>query len=247
MKLDRKDKILSILKRVKYITTSELFKKFPHFSDMTIRRDISELEKRKLIRRGQGFVSLYNYNFVNEITKPQNYDSSDKETIAKKAAALLKLNDNIFMGNSTINERIVKYVDKKINLFTNSIKIFLASIANHNIKSFIIGGQYSPKTQSVNGMLSVEFLKNINFSKIFLGANFINAIGAFTRNDYDAALWITAIQHSPKVYIVAETKKINSRGHTLFLKWDENHYLITEDSIIPKTNDIFAKWKVNLL
>ncbi len=55
--MDRKEKILEILKEKKEVTVKELSNIF-HVSEMTIYRDIRELEKKGEIKRQHGSVSL---------------------------------------------------------------------------------------------------------------------------------------------------------------------------------------------
>ena len=86
MKVQRKDSILKLLAENRMLKAGDLAERF-EVSMETIRRDLSELEELKLIRRVHGGAVLYTeYGIEPDYTyrTEENYD--EKLRIGKKAA-----------------------------------------------------------------------------------------------------------------------------------------------------------------
>ena len=111
LKKERLLKILEIVDQKEIATVNELITTLG-VSDMTIRRDLDELDKSgKLIRLHGGAQKLANIEEV-ELSRNQKKELHlvEKQEVAKLAAQKIKPKDTIYIGAGTTLELIVNYV-----------------------------------------------------------------------------------------------------------------------------------------
>ena len=112
----REQQILEYLNGKKSAGINELAKLL-YTSESSIRRDLKRLETRGLVRRVHGGVILSEYK--NEVTPLLLRDSENhiaKETVAQKAAELVKNGDTLFIDSSSTTWRVVKHLKQLKNI-----------------------------------------------------------------------------------------------------------------------------------
>ena len=126
LKEKRHELILSQLANDGIVQVSKL-SEFLKVTDMTVRRDLKELEdKNQLVRVHGGAKSLDKAlprEFSNEEKMLKNKDK--KEYIAKIIASLIGDEENVFLGAGTTIEYVSSYMaNKNCNIYTNSLYLF---------------------------------------------------------------------------------------------------------------------------
>ena len=111
---ERMDEIIKILKENHYVTVDYLVEKI-RYSPASIRRDLTLLEKQGMVIRSYGGVSLGNAN-TSPFRFRQHSMKLAKNAIAKKAAALVKENDTVFVDGSSTTQYMGRYLLEKKNI-----------------------------------------------------------------------------------------------------------------------------------
>jgi DeoR family fructose operon transcriptional repressor len=125
---EREQQILNILNSTNGFVSTKQLCDMLFASESSIRRDLSELEKRNLVKRSYGGVlpatTFSNIVTFNQRTK-QNVDQ--KREIAKKAASMIKEGQIIFLDQSStafyLADELVNH--RGITVVTNNIEIMM--------------------------------------------------------------------------------------------------------------------------
>ncbi len=180
-------------------------------SESTVRRDLSYLEKKKLLKRIHGGASLLKQkrdepSMLEKATK----NLSAKKQIASYAASLIQDGDCIFLDAGTTTLQMIENITAKdITIVTNGIP-HLEPLMEKGLTTYAVGGYVKPKTKAAVGVVAVEALKNYRFDKAFLGVNAIHLDYGYTTPDpEEAAVKRIAMDLGQKVYVLADNSKFN--------------------------------------
>lgn len=146
---EREKEIMSLLEQNSYVTVEYLAKNI-HISPSSIRRDLKKLELKGLIVRSYGGAELkesVNKQIPFYLRSHQN--TREKALVAKRAAALVKPGNVIFIDCSTSTYFMLEYLKniKDITVITNSLAS-MSACSEYNINSFLTGGKLNPENRS---------------------------------------------------------------------------------------------------
>ena len=158
LKEERQQKILEILDEEQKIIASDLSQRL-HVSEDTIRRDLKELDQKKLIRRVHS-GALKIGPPVTDFEKRQKISNDLKETLAKKALPYIQENTVILIDGSTTNLQLVNAlpINFKATVITNSPPIAMALAYHEQIEVLMIGGTLYKQSMVNLGIDTVEYL-----------------------------------------------------------------------------------------
>ena len=176
LKEKRQDLIVEMVNNEGLIEVSSLTNTL-NVTEMTIRRDLKELEEKKLLKRVHGgaknIKSTPYVEYSNTEKKEKNI--SQKRDISEKIASILADGDTVFFGPGTTIEFVAEYIgDKKLKVFTNSLYLFNELVKIKTIDLKLIGGSFRNITGAFVGPMAVESIKKLRFKKAFIGVNGIN-------------------------------------------------------------------------
>lgn len=215
----RHEIILGLLKEKSIVTALELMN-ILNASESTIRRDLTYLEEKNLLRRVHGGAKSIT-SLSTEFTYKEKLEinMNEKTAIAKFAASLIKDGDCIFLDSGTTTFEIIQYLNQKdLTVVTNGLN-HINLLASKNINCFILGGNIKSTTKAVVGIDAIRFLEKFRFDKAFIGSNGVDLYHGFTTPDSnEAAIKDVAINLSKKTYVVCDHSKINEIS---FIKFGE--------------------------
>ena len=217
MKLEgRKKDIFDILCEKKRISVSELSKML-YVCEMTIRRDLSEMEKEGLIKRYRG-GAIYIEGTELPITRRMYLSEEEKRILAKKAEIYLADNTTVFIDSSSTCHYIIPHIKKfnNIKIVTNSINALLSAAKLH-IPCFLIGGEYYEQDMCFVGSLSEQYAKNINVDTAFFTTKGLSKDGIISDTDLGQTMVRYSImKNANKSIFLFEKEKIGKKYlHTL--------------------------------
>lgn len=232
LKDERQDFIVGIVNSENIIEVSDLTSAL-NVTEMTIRRDLKELEKKGLLKRIHGGAkkvrNLSNVEYSNTEKKQKNINQ--KKYISKKISEILNDDEIIFMGPGTTMEYVSEYIDgKHLTIFTNSLYLFNELIKIDSLTVRLIGGKYRKKTGAFVGPLAIDMIKDLRFQKAFIGVNGISQNNAFAYNEDEGFLQKIILDNSSEKFIVADSSKIGVEDFYSFYKL-EDVSVITDDKI----------------
>ncbi|PLT29430.1 DeoR/GlpR family DNA-binding transcription regulator [Peribacillus deserti] len=207
---ERHQFIISMLKQQGTIKLTDLIDQL-HVSEATLRRDLAQLEKKKLLKRVHGGAALLQRKgFELGINEKINQSPAEKREIARIAASFVHEGDCLYLdAGTTVSEMIPYLKEKNVTVLTNGL-MHLSRLAENEIKTLIVGGQVKVSTNAIVGSGAVGFLAQYRFDKCFLGMNGIHSVlGLTTPDPEEALLKKTAMGLSSECFVLADSSKLN--------------------------------------
>lgn len=244
MKESRHKVILQELDQTGVVSVKNL-KELLNVTDMTIRRDLIDLEKQGLLIRVHGGAHKKVKDSLNEASHSEKtmLNIEEKKLIAKKCADLIAEGDTVFIGSGTTTDFIGDYLEgKNISIVTNSLPIFEKLKDYPNFDLILIGGRYRVKTQTFVGQFANKLLREIKVSKAFIGVNGIDAHNVTTANEEEGNGNAIILNNAIEKYIVADNSKFDSYSFYSFYRLDNIDAIVTDDHISPKVRAKYSSY-----
>jgi len=210
--IERRRRIIDILKEEKYVPVDELSKMI-NASIATVRRDLTKLENDGVLLKIRGGATLSDRS-KSEISfqKRMNVNTEEKKMIAKKAIEFIQEGDVIILDAGTTTFFIAKeIISMKINvtIITNSLMIAKETANYPDFDLIFIGGKFDWKNMATIGSSAMNFVSDLSVDKAFIGANGFDAIhGAMAFGEDNAVLNKMMANTAKQVFIVSDSSKI---------------------------------------
>lgn len=209
----RRDVILRLLAEQQQVNTIELSQRFD-VSEMTVRRDLAELQDEGILRRTHGgAVRLDRSPFETRTVRLR----AEKTRIAKRTAELVADGDAVAIDIGTTAHYVAKQLREKRDLLvvTNSINVAV-EFRNTPNRVLLIGGTMLPELSMV-GPLANEILRRLHVNKVVLGCGGLTAergLAYFHPDEVDVRR--TMLDIADTVIVVADHTKFG-RTETISL------------------------------
>lgn len=212
---ERLNQIILELQKNPEITVREMSQKL-NFSEPTIRRDYTELEKRGIITKFYGGVSLNRNAGAADREIPfilrENERSKPKEKMGMMASQYLKDGMVIMLDGSTSAYHLVPYLSrfKDIIVITSGAKTAVA-LAELQIPVFCTGGRMRTNSFSYIGKEAEDAVRKYNADIMFFSCHGLSADGRMTDPSVDEChLRQVMMQKSREKYLLCDSSKFNN-------------------------------------
>lgn len=180
-------------------------------SESTIRRDLTQLEEEKFLKRVHGGASRLQGKLQElSMTEKSSKNLQEKKLIAKHAASLVEAGDSIYLdAGSTAFEMIPYLPANDIAVVTNGL-MHMQPLLERGIKTYLIGGLAKQKTNAIIGRGALDSLEQYRFDKCFMGVNGIHPVFGYTTPDQEEAMIKQkAISLSREAYVLTDNTKFS--------------------------------------
>ncbi|WP_100371698.1 DeoR/GlpR family DNA-binding transcription regulator [Bacillus sp. FJAT-45037] len=242
---ERQQLILRVLEKKKVITISELVEE-TSASESTIRRDLTELENKKQLKRVHGGASLLSGKMDEPtVAEKESKHQDEKAAIGEYAASLVADGDCIFIDAGTTTKEMVQHLTgKDIVVVTNGINI-VSELVDHGLKTYVTGGFVKEGTRALIGRGASDSLKNYRFDKAFIGANSIEESNGYSTPDPEEAfVKQTAIERANIAFVLADHSKFGDVSFAKIADLKETT-IITSEKMESSIQDFYLR-KTNL-
>ena len=233
LKRERLHKIVEMVNTQGIITVNEIINKL-NVSDMTIRRDLDELDKAGKIVRIHGGAQSMSYSINQELShsEKQELQMEEKRKIVQLASTYINDGDTIFLGPGTTIELLAHFlVNKHIRIVTNNYPAFEILKQSDSVNLILTGGDFRKNTGALVGPITNTNLKRINFTKAFISANGIHNESICTYNIEEGEAQEIALNNSRTKYLLLDNKKLNKDDFYVFYNLHDIDHLITDGNI----------------
>lgn len=220
LKADRHLYILSELDKKGVVKVKNLSQDMV-VAEMTVRRDLKELEEHGLLTRIHGGAKSMGKSFIQEdnYSKKIAININEKDEIARKAAATIRDNETIFIGPGSTTNHLYEYIkDKRLNIVTNSITVFEQFKEVKNCDLIFIGGRYRAKTRGFVGYFTQQSLSNISVNKAFIGVNGIDSENLTISDEEEGKCNEIIFNNATEKYVLADSSKFYTHAFYSFYK-----------------------------
>jgi DeoR/GlpR family transcriptional regulator of sugar metabolism len=230
----RRMKILEWLQEEGSARVRELSAAFA-VSEATIRQDLEKLETDGHITRQHGGAFLRTVSRQVETMSLQHMENIDKKRkIGAKAASLVGDGETIILdAGSTTTEVAHQLLGRSsLTVITNALNIALLLGAAPGYAVHMPGGQFKGPTLSLSGDKAAEYFEDVYAGKLFLATAGVALDTGLTYPSFaDLQLKQAMIRAASRVYLVADSTKINRSSFTRLGTLDVIHAFITDDGI----------------
>jgi DeoR/GlpR family transcriptional regulator of sugar metabolism len=228
--LIRHQKILALLEGRGVVSVGRLARSV-RASDMTVRRDLSLLRDRGLVRKVHGGAVL-------EVRKAEESHFSatrqervdEKRAIAKEAATLVSSGSVVALGAGTTTWHVARALADRTDLtfITNSTNIALELDRGHS-NIILTGGHFRTPGDALVGPPALWTLERLQIDLLFLGANGIDLKAGYTTPVLaEVEVNLAMIRKASRVVLVADHTKIGRVTLASFGPIETAHVLITD-------------------
>lgn len=225
LKFERHQLILNKLKSDKKVLSALLSDEL-NVSEDTVRRDLKELEAKRLLQKVHGGALSIDHK-IPTFNERSVADIEKKRKIAKKAVSLITNGQVIIMSGSSTNVELAKIIPNPVNatVFTYSLPI-AGQLAQHpNIEVIFIGGRLNKTAQVTTGIDVVETLGKLKVDICFMGTDAIDMETGLTESSwevthikramiaasgYTVSMCVSHKLNTAKRYAVVPLEKINA-------------------------------------
>lgn len=226
----RQKEILDLLQKRGSISVTDLSKTL-FVSEMTIRRDLMEMEKGGFLHRYRGGAVLKINVGEMPITERMLLDKTEKEALAKKCIDFLHDNMTVFIDSSSTCQYLIPLLSEwnKITVVTNSVSTLL-SLGSLHIPCILIGGEYYEQDMCTVGSLAEQYACDINVDVAFFTTAGISNDGVIS--DFDLRQTMIrkiVMKNANKNIFLFEKEKIGKKHLYTLCKREEATVVLVAD------------------
>lgn len=233
---ERRSLIISKLQVSKEVSVSSLSREFG-ISEVTIRKDLTELQRRNLVIRTRGGavrVPKTESDKDTAIESKKMYNTAEKRAIGRLAASFIKDDETIVLDSGTTTLEVAKNLDRlqRLTIITNSMDIALELLRYNRFTIILLGGHVRLTSHSLVGPLAETTLRNFYCDKLFLGIDSFNMEeGLSTPNIEEAHLNQNMIEMAKEVIAVCDSSKFNRRSFAFIAPIHKINAVITDSAV----------------
>ncbi|MCM3711696.1 DeoR/GlpR family DNA-binding transcription regulator [Sporosarcina luteola] len=249
---ERKMLVIEYINKNGTVTIQELASEFS-VSEMTIRRDLEDLDKQNIIKRIYGGAMKIEEPFRIKLPFEERKDQflEEKRRIGRVAASLVMDRDTILLDSGTTCLETAKHLGDKNNLFaiTNSIPNAIELSTNKNCDVFMMGGFIKESNQlNLVGSHAIDILDQFSVDKLFLGAMGIHEKRGLVYYEVEETLIRKKmIEIAKKVYVVIDSSKFGRDGLFSIGSFSSINTIITDDKISEEQIDFVTSKGIKLI
>lgn len=184
-KEERQAIIMNLLIHRDSILVSDLAEQL-NVSSVTIRKDLTELEREKKLYRNHGKAILIDpYSENKNVSEKERLRVEEKRIIGTAAAAIIKPRDSILIASGTTMHALARNIQTSDRLTVITASLEVASILSKekDIDIIQLGGLLRHSSLSVVGKYAEEALRDFSCNKLFLGVDGIDLDFGITTTD----------------------------------------------------------------
>ena len=204
-------------------------------SEMTLRRDLDELDKQNLLTRTHGGATSIDQldglgvNLVDPNIKKRTIRNREaKLAIAQCAVKVIDSGQTIALDvGSTTFELAVLLQNMPLRVFTNSLRI-AGRLGQSRPSVYVPGGQIGGVEPAIIGAQAIGFLSNLNFDIAFIGAAGLREDGLFDYSPEDSEIKRALISRAKMAIVLLDGSKFERLSVVKFSELSNIDMLITD-------------------
>ncbi|MGX2945164.1 DeoR/GlpR family DNA-binding transcription regulator [Enterococcus alishanensis] len=257
LKNERQKIILDLCERDGIVTVKTIQATI-HVSDMTIRRDLTEMDHEKKLIRIHGGAQSIAFNQEDSTVEKSSIETpkelshfekkmistDEKKYIAKNAAQLINdERETIFLGPGTTIELMTEHITlEHVRIVTNSLPVFNLLKDKGKYDLYLVGGSYREHTGAFVGSVADEVIQKIGITKAFVGVNGIQDGWVSTFNVEEGKIQQLALDKASEKYLVADAHKFNHRDFYNFYNLKKVDGLFTDYTISESVKEQYEQY-----
>lgn len=232
--IERQQEIVRLTQLQGKVSVKDLSSRFA-VSEVTIRNDLSILDRKKLLVRSRG-GAMINSQLGRELSlkEKSHHRLALKQQLGREAAKLIGDDEQILLDSGTTTQEVAANLVDRNNLvvMTNGLNIALELAQAEQVQVMLTGGVLRKKSMSFYGHLAEKSLQDFHFNKLILGVDgFDLKTGLATHFEKEAILNRIMCEIASEIIVVTDSSKFNARAFHRICPMQRIHTLVTDDGI----------------
>jgi DeoR family transcriptional regulator, aga operon transcriptional repressor len=237
IKEERFQRILQVIQKDGYVMAGNLARNFG-VSEITIRRDLDELDERGFVHRAHGGAIISAPASIEPpIIQRQLQEKECKEAIASTAAAMIIDGESIFIGSGSTVSYVAHHLTnhKRLTVVTNALNVSTEFATAPNITVVVLGGMLRHEELSLIGHIAEQSLREVTLDKVIIGIPAIDLKVGLT-NDYlpEVITDRTILNQAREVILVADHTKCGRVASAFVAPLSRVNTFITDSQTPPE-------------
>jgi len=207
----------------------------------TVRRDLTTLERRGLLRRVHGgAIPVERLGAEPGLADREGRYAQQKDRIAKLAVDELPDGGSIILDAGTTTARLAELLptDRELTVVTHSLPIAMILASRPGITLHLIGGLVRWRTLAAVGGWARQAIAEIHADVTFLGTNGLTVEHGLTTPDLaEAQVKRALVDAARRTVVLADHSKIGRTDFALVAPIDRVDTLITDSEVDPELAD----------
>lgn len=252
MRSIRLEGILSILKKKGFASVEELAEALK-VSPVTVRRDLSVLEKQGAVVRIRGGASLKEFHREIPFFKKLDQNKEKKMAIAREVTRYLREGQVVFASGGTTVYYVVQALDESdltdLTIVTNSITTAWAVVnLKKRFRLIHTGGVVRENSFECVGAHTLRVVEDLRVDVLLLGADGVDLEAGITLNNYEECLLAKKlIENSKKTIIVVDSSKFGEVAPYRVCPVEAVSKIVTDDAVSTETVNNFKERGIELM
>lgn len=247
---ERRECIMKLLQKYRRITLVELSKAFD-VGEVTLRRDLNELEAKGLIRRTHGGAILVD-NASEEIAikERESKNKEEKERIARFISQIVRNGETLMMDGGSTTLHIAQMLKNKneLAIITNTPVIANELVGINGNRVILTGGVLQAKTHALVGPVAKYALSGLHADKVILGMTaMLPEEGFFTVNHYEAEIKRTMMRCGKEVIVAIDSSKIGNITFSFVSDFSRVDKLVIDSGISKEQIETIERQDVEVI
>lgn len=226
---ERQERILGLVARQGAIGITELAELL-HASPATIRRDLTELERKQALQRTHGGARLLDRD--DELTYAAKVTSllAEKRRIGAAAAALLAPGQVVGCGGGTTVMQMIRALKHKtLSIVTTAVNVAAELATAEHIDVLVTGGQLRGRSCETVGHVAERTLRDVNLDLAIIGVDGLCMKGGLTTyNGAEAYVNRVLIERARETWILADHSKFGLVRPAIIAPLSAAHRVFTD-------------------
>ena len=216
----------------------------------TIRRDLSELQDRKVLRRVHGgAVPIERVNFEPMVATRDMLNADEKLRIAQVAIAEVPTNGSVIIDSGSTGQRLAEVfpLDRNVHVVTNSLVTAL-TLSRRGIQQItVLGGGVRTNTFAMTDSTAVAALRSIAVDVLFISCDGLSFLrGLTTPYQEESAIKRTMIESARRVVAIVDHSKFGNGQMFSYAALDEIDVLVTDSNVDDDTMDVLSEHGIDV-
>ena len=237
-KEERQNHIQTMLNNTGTVTVNEIMQELS-VSDMTVRRDLSEMARHGLLIRTHGGAQrIYSDGSGLERShlEKKRLQETEKNNIADLTSAQISDGETVFLGpGTTLELTAANLKNRNMRIVTNSLPVFNILNRSSSVDLLLVGGEYRPITGAFVGTIPLLSIRNMRFSKAFISVNGIVGNNVYTYSEAEGEVQKAVLDHADEKYLIADSSKFGRYDFYEFYQVSDFDHVITDAAISAET------------
>lgn len=255
--MDRSTRIKKIVETVKLrqgVSVKELAE-MTNVTDMTIRRDVSQLSKTGVVKLVSGAVvpdrqiDIVSDSEKYELDIQKEKRIQEKNQIGQMAASLIDPGDVVYIDIGTTTSNIIPYIPEEtpVTIVCCTMNALMEAKKKKTANLILTGGTYRADLQMFESKEGEELLRRTRITKAFISAAGVNEkLGVTCIRDCEIGTKTAALHGALEKILVVDSSKFELVKPAFFTDLERFDTIVTDHGIPDKWKQILEKRGIRL-